>query len=193
MSDNDSMIMKTIEIKRINGDVIFAHTAKDNSVRHTIGQYIKRSEGRADLNEADLSYADLRGADLSGAYLRKADLSNIKINEYTSFFLPQCPSEGSFIGWKKAEWRIVKLLITADAKRSSATSLKCRCSKAKVLAIENIDGSDANVKEVASSYDSSFIYCIGKIVKVKNFDENRWNECSSGIHFFIDREMAVQY
>ncbi|MCE5225751.1 MAG: DUF5758 domain-containing protein [Porphyromonadaceae bacterium] len=31
------------------------------------------------------------------------------------------------------------------------------------------------------------------MVKVDDFDENRWNECSSGIHFFIAREMAVQY
>lgn len=28
---------------------------------------------------------------------------------------------------------------------------------------------------------------------VDNFDENRWNECAAGIHFFITREEAVRY
>ena len=34
---------------------------------------------------------------------------------------------------------------------------------------------------------------VGKIVKVDDFDDNRFNECSTGIHFFIAREMAVKY
>ena len=25
------------------------------------------------------------------------------------------------------------------------------------------------------------------------FDENRWNECSHGIHFFIDKQEAISY
>ena len=32
-----------------------------------------------------------------------------------------------------------------------------------------------------------------KSVEVSDFDDNRFNECSAGIHFFISREMAVQY
>ena len=147
----------------------------------------------ADLSGADLRYANLSGADLRYANLRYADLSNIDVSAMTAFLLPQCPSEGSFVAWKKAGGMIVKLLVTEDAKRSSATTLKCRCSKAKVLAIENIDGSKSELKEVASSYDSNFVYRIGETVEVENFDDDRWNECSSGIHFFIAREMAVKY
>ena len=26
-----------------------------------------------------------------------------------------------------------------------------------------------------------------------SWDDNRWNECSHGIHFFIDRQSAVDY
>ena len=44
--------------------------------------------------------------------------------------------KGSFIGWKKAKNYIIKLEVLADAKRSSATGRKCRCDKAKVVAIE---------------------------------------------------------
>ena len=147
----------------------------------------------ADLRDADLRYADLRNAILRNADLRNADLSNINVSENTAFLLQQCPSEGSFVAWKKAGGMIVKLLVTEDAKRSSGTTLKCRCSKAKVLAIENIDGSESELQEVASSYDKNFVYRVGETVEVDDFDDDRWNECSSGIHFFIAREMAVKY
>ena len=146
----------------------------------------------ADLRGADLRGADLRGADLSGAYLRGADLSNVKADHTTAMFFPQCP-DGEFIGYKKAGGKIVKLLIPADAKRSSGTTLKCRCSKAKVLEIQEIDGSPSEVKEVRSKFDNDFIYRIGETVSVEDFDDDRWHECSTGIHFFISREAAVSY
>ena len=163
---------------------------------------------RADLRRADLSGADLRHANLSGADLRRADLSDanlsgadlrranlseIHLSESTGFLLPQCPMEGCFTAWKTANKKIVKLQILEDAKRSSATTLKCRCSKSLTLAIENMDGSESGLSEIASDRDSKFIYKIGEINEVSDFDENRFNECSSGIHFFISREMAVQY
>lgn len=108
------------------------------------------------------------------------------------------PDTGSFIGWKKATCNeegnvIVKLEILKDAKRSSATSRKCRCDKAKVLAIETIKGEPLKHLNARSKHDQSFIYEVGKIVSVDNFDEDRWNECAPGIHFFINRQEAVEY
>jgi len=100
---------------------------------------------------------------------------------------------GSFIGWKKASVYIVELEILSDAKRSSGISRKCRCDKAKVVAIENLDGSESHITEVDSNYDKTFIYRVGEVVSVDNFDENRWNECAPGIHFFITREEAARY
>jgi uncharacterized protein YjbI with pentapeptide repeats len=148
---------------------------------------------RADLSDANLRRADLSGANLSGANLRRADLSDIHLSESTGFLLSQCPTEGAFVGWKIAHDLIVKLQICEDAKRSSATSLKYRCSKALVLAIENKDGSPSELTAVSSNYNNQFMYKIGEIVEVPDFEENRFNECSAGIHFFIAREMAVQY
>ena len=147
----------------------------------------------ADLRSANLSSANLSNANLSSTNLSSADLRYLKHNECTGFLLPQCPSEGSFISWKKAGGKIVKLLVTDDAKRSSATTLKCRCSKAKVLGIENLDGTDSGLTEIKSNHDDNFIYRVGEIVEVDNFDEDRFNECSTGIHFFIARESAVAY
>ena len=149
---------------------------------------------RADLRGADLSGADLRGANLHSADLRGAKNTNkITWNAQTAFYPLQCPETGAFIGYKKAAGKIVMLEICADAKRSSATSRKCRCSKAKVLSITNLDGSESGLTEVASYYDKRFIYRVGETVEVPDFDDNRWNECAAGIHFFITREEAVMY
>ena len=148
----------------------------------------------ANLSDANLSGANLSGANLSGANLRGANLSDAMFNENTAFFTTQCPSEGSFIAWKKVvDDVIVKLRVTENAKRSSATTLKCRCSEAEVLDIQDADGKSLDIPAVSSRHDSSFLYRKGEIVKVENFDEDRWNECSTGIHFFIDRAMAVRY
>ena len=142
-----------------------------------------------DLSDADLHNADLHGANLCGANLRGA--KNVP-------YIPMvCPEEGDFIGWKKAESNqnkvIVKLHIPFDAKRSSATTRKCRCSKAEVIAIYNLDGTEAGETTCHSDYDNSFIYEVGKTVEVTNFSEDRWNECAKGIHFFVNRQEAIDY
>ena len=158
----------------------------------------------ANLRDADLRDADLRGADLCDANLCSAnlcgaDLSGAKNtdktlwNAHTAFYPLQCPETGSFIGYKKAADKIVMLEICADAKRSSATSRKCRCSKAKVLSITNLDGSESGLSEIESDYDGGFVYRVGETVEVPDFDDNRWNECAAGIHFFITRDEAVKY
>ena len=144
----------------------------------------------ADLRGADLREANLYEANLYGAYLYGADLRGAK-----NMTLPiACPEEGEFIGFKKVrDDYIVKLKITADAKRSSATSRKCRCSKAEVISITKIDGTDDGTKDVASKHDSKFIYRVGETVEVDDFCDDRFIECAPGIHFFITREEAVRY
>ena len=153
----------------------------------------------ADLYGADLSNANLRGADLYGADLSNANLYGSDLRGANINMPITCPEEGSFIGFKKALNKdneieyIIKLEIPEDALRSSATTRKCRCSKAKVLSITNLDGTDADTDVAYSGHDPSFIYKIGEIVEVADFDTDRWNECSTGIHFFITRKEAVDY
>ena len=146
----------------------------------------------ADLSDADLSRADLRDANLHCAYLSNTFIDQMMWNIYTAFYQLQCPESGSYIGYKKARGLIVELEIPADAQRSSATSRKCRASKAKVLSITDIDG-NPGYDQVSSDYDSDFVYARGETVEVSDFDDNRWNECSTGIHHFITREEAVKY
>lgn len=136
--------------------------------------------------------ANLRNSDLCNAKLSGAKLDGVIYNENTAFFALQCPEEGSFIGWKKClNNTIVKLLIPEDAKRSSATTRKCRCDKARVLEIWDKNGRP--IQEARSSYDPEFAYRVGETVCVPDFDEDRWHECAPGIHFFITRREAELY
>lgn len=145
--------------------------------------------GRANLSQALLSRANLYRADLYGADLRGVDLGEAINLPYIPM---TCPEVGSFIGWKKAHHQIVKLQILEDALRSSSTGRKCRCNKALILAIENLDGSPSNLKSVCSDYDESFVYTVGEIVE-SDFCMDRFIECATGIHFFINRQEAVEY
>ena len=168
----------------------------------------------ANLYEADLRGADLRGADLSGADLREANLYEADLyranltgaNLYEAYIREAnlreanidwplvCPERGSFIGYKKCRNNlIVKLEIPEDALRSSATTRKCRCSKAKVVSITNLNVSKSELTEATSKKDSSFVYKVGETVEVPDFDPNRFNECAPGIHFFVTRQEAESY
>lgn len=170
----------------------------------------------ADLRGADLRSADLRGANLRGSNLENADLENadlrgaklehacthgMKTDAATRIDWPMvCPETGAFVAWKQARiysfvshsYRlpcIVKLEIPADAERSSATTNKCRASKAMVLEILNMDGTRADVTKAKSDWGK--VYKVGKMVYPDAWDYNRWNECSHGIHFFMTRYEAV--
>ena len=144
----------------------------------------------ANLINADLRRACLNEANLCGANLREANLSGAK----NIPFIPlNCPSEGSFIGWKKVAKKLVKLEIPEDAKRSSATSMKCRCSKAKVLSITNLDGNNSIDEIWNKAQEHQVLYKVGEMVYPDSFDEDRWNECSHGIHFFINKQDAINY
>ena len=108
-----------------------------------------------------------------------------------------CPAIGSFIGWKCAvdvsnHFVLIKLEIPEDAKRTSGFgSKKCRCDKAKVLEIRNSTG---ELKEAAHSiYDSTFVYKVGEEVSVKDFCNDRMKICAPGIHFFMEKEDALDY
>lgn len=161
----------------------------------------------ADLREADLqgadlreaycvgtifANADLRGADLRGAILWNAYTYGMETDTATKIDWPMaCPEKGSFIAWKKAGEYIVKLEIPEDAKRSSATTSKCRASKASVLEIQYKNGTKADVTEIMT--DRCWIYKVGEMVYPDSWDDNRFNECSHGIHFFMTRDEAVAW
>ena len=162
----------------------------------------------ANLSGANLSDADLSGANLSDANLSDANLSDADLN-YASLYRANlsdaiiawglaCPETGSFEAWKKVVDKngtefLVKLLIPADAKRSSATTNKCRCEFADVLEITNIETNQAVQLVENMSYFPTITYRVGERVCPDSYDDNRWNECSHGIHFFVNKQSAIDY
>ena len=234
--------METIEIKDVNGVVLFSHTAENNTVKITVEEAVKKNVrltwadlgganlAGADLADANLSWANLKGAnlkganlkdanlyranlawatleradlnfaflkcaDLTGAHLTGANLNAAHLNGAKNIpFIPlACPSEGAFVAWKKVEGKyLVKLQVPEDARRTSATTRKCRCDKAMVLEITSLDG-EKHYDEVTNTNYNKTIYKVGEMVYPDSFDENRWRECSHGIHFFINKEDAINY
>ena len=144
----------------------------------------------ANLSVANLGGANLDGANIDGANLRDADLRDAK----NILYIPlECPSEGSFIGWKKINKILIKLEIPEDARRSSATTKKCRCDKAKVLGFYDLNSTELNIDKIINNSYNTCEYIKGEMVYPDSFDEDRWNECSTGIHFFINFQEAVKY
>lgn len=155
----------------------------------------KTSLKRASLDGASFYKASIEGALFYKASIEGASFYKASLNETIDLpFIPfACPETGAFIGWKKAHGKIIKLEIPAEAKRCSSASKNCRCDKAKVLEIQEIDGRVSSINKIQSNFDRDFIYEVGKTVSVKNFCDDRWSECSRGIHFFINRQSAVEY
>lgn len=147
----------------------------------------------ASFRYCDMRKCDIRGADLYGAVLEYARLDGIVSDENTKWFRLHCPEEGAFLAYKKCvNDRLVQLLVPADAKRTSATRPSCRCSRAKVLTIKSFDFQE-NFDEAWSLVDENFVYRRGEWVEVPDFNEDRWQDSTTGIHFWLTREEAKAY
>lgn len=138
----------------------------------------------ANLIDANLRDANLYGANLYGANLR--DAKNIPLVPVA------CPSDGEFTGWKNVDGKLIQLRIPEHAKRSSATTEKCRCDMALVVSITDIETGD-EITEIVNHNYTDTTYRVGETVYPDSYDEDRWIECSHGIHFFIDKESAINY
>ena len=164
----------------------------------------------ADLEGANFEGANLEGSNLEGANLKRTYFIDTNIRgakfkdnnfEGASFhgtrdipYIPlACPSEGAFIGWKKVGRKyLVKIQIPEDARRCSAATRKCRCDKAMVLDITSLNG-ETHFDEVVNHNYKATTYKVGEVVYPDSFDEDRWIECSHGIHFFVDKKDAIEY
>ena len=147
----------------------------------------------ADLRYADLLNANLRNADLRNANLCYANLEDANLRKANGYH-SVCPEIGSFIAFKKLlDNKIAKLEIPEHAKRSSATTRKCRASEANVLEIFDVNDCDEKFDYGCSRHDAYFKYEVGKTVFADSFDEDRFNECSNGIHFLITLQEAIDY
>jgi pentapeptide repeat family protein len=147
----------------------------------------------ADLRTCDLSGSNFDGADFFAALLWEAKLDNLFVTDRTKFFRNYCPEEGYIFGYKKCfNERMVQLLIPKDAKRCSSTTNACRCDKARVVAITDVNKKES-YKEAMSFVDPNFIYRLGEMVYADSYNEDRWHDSSHGIHFWMTFEEALGY
>lgn len=151
------------------------------------------------LSSCNLDSAAFSLSSFSDCEMKDSCLKNNYIKDSTfsmcsniPFVPQQIPSSGEFIGWKRVYNYIVKLRIPKDAERVCAFGYKCRASKAYVVEIF-----DANTGCFANSVTNyQFKKCIyrkGKEVLPDSYDDNRMIECSHGIHFFLDKQHAIDY
>lgn len=130
----------------------------------------------------------------------KASLFDCDFDTHVPYMPMTCPVEGDIIGWKVCHGQVyntpclVKLHIPDGVKRTSGFgSRKCRCERALVLDILYIDGTPAKETTVFSHYDKTFSYTKGRWVHVDCYDSDRRFVCSSGIHFFMEQQEAINY
>ncbi len=138
----------------------------------------------ANLSGANLCDVDLRGANLCGANLCGADLDKNELIRKGEII------DKEIIVYKKCQGKIVELELQKGSIVFSINNYKCRTNKAKVI---SIDGNKSKGTSIESNHDSTFVYKVGKIVEVKDFDLMYNVECSTGIHFFFNREDAEKY
>jgi len=159
----------------------------------------------ADFDGADVEMARFNSCCVTGCEFATAlNMDKMSWNLGTTDLHSVCPKNGSFVGYKKAVLLdnrgifeghcIVKLEIPDDAKRSNATTRKCRCDKAKVLGFYDYDGNELpDSTLVVSMFDNDFEYKYGEIMEVDDFDDCAMKQCAAGIHFFMTFEEAVGY
>ena len=171
--------------------------------------------GRTLMKKVNFSYCSFHGINFRYAQLQYmsyvdnkyeyTDFDHVSILEWSDYpDLPMaCPTTGAFICWKKIceitddsrnVQYVVKMEVPEDAERSSGLSNTCRCSKAKVLDIINIETTE-HVKSVLHRplIGKNTEYVCGEMVYPDSYDENRWNECSNGIHFFMKMSEAIDF
>jgi len=170
----------------------------------------KGPEFKNSFLNCNIIYSHISNVNMRSSYFYKCDISRNYISEIysdnsTSFkgeiVIPSlCPKEGSFIGYKKVKTTtgvhsIAVLEIPEDALRISCGNYKCRCSKARVLRFESLDGRELKDTVAINLYTCNrrIVYKKGEMVYPDRFDENRFNTCSNGIHFFMSRDKAVEY
>ena len=151
------------------------------------------------FNESE--FVNTRGAKV-GTFVD--DGQYMYIDNTTMPYIPMaCPDEGACFGYKKVRVisggdafpGIAKLYIPEEAGRSSGTGRKCRCQFARVMSITGAtsDTKDKEIENAVSYFDPTFTYHVGKMVYPDIWDEDRWNECSHGIHFFMNKQEALDY
>jgi hypothetical protein len=82
-----------------------------------------------------------------------------------------------------------KLVMSLRIEALQAPNYTCRKCRAECATVLEVIGAEVGV----SIHDGKTEYRVGETVHCDKWDDNRWNECGGGIHFFITRYEAEHY
>ena len=202
--------------KRFDHKYVEVRDCRINDYYHSCDKLIKKLDITGCYSSKDLSRQAVLvfGSEMDrNAIKRLMENSNILYNKIIDL-----PESGSFIGYKlvehKSKFYVAELEIPEDAKRSCSLGYKCRCDKAKVVSVRSIyldkyyiDHFHENPKiesedilyyspfsKTIPGCDKILTYQLNHEVSVNDFNENKWLECSTGIHFFMSvRDLVKEY
>ncbi len=163
--------------------------AYDNSIVNAYANSIVDAYANSIVNAYNNSKVD--SYDFSCIY-QKSIKTKIKLfNHYGKIVKQKFEVKKKMIVYKKLEKNLIcELELTKGQVFQSENHSKCRTNTAKVIKIENIDGTKCYPRGY-SQYNKDFIYELGKIVNTE-YDENI-KECSTGIHFYLSRHSAEKH
>ena len=154
---------------------------------------------RTKLWKTNFAWADFSNADLLEADFYKSTLCGAGFGQTRNMpYIPTWLPVESFIGWVKVigetESYIIKIKILNDSKRVRGVGDICRCNKALVLEIQNIEGEKLEIEEI-EYHDKwgTLVFHVWEVTECEDWYPGRWNDCKAGITFFIDRQSAVLY
>ena len=143
----------------------------------------------------NFTHADFTHANLHEATLADCDLSDITIS-YDTIGLQDAP-EGELVGWGMKHNYLIKMIIPKTAKRSWATTRKLRAEYVIVESIiDTMGGRPVDTIDHYSDHRKGYsatVYTVGQTTMPDKWDDDRWNECSHGIHFFLDKREALTW
>lgn len=154
---------------------------------------------RTKLDKTNFGWADLSNADLLEADFYKSTLCGAGFGQTKNMpYIPTWLPVESFIGWVKVigedESYIVKIKILNDSERFRGVGDICRCNKALVLEIQDLEGNKLDIDEI-EYHDKmgTLVFRVWEITECEDWYPGRWNDCLAGITFFIDRQSAVLF
>lgn len=162
-------------------------------------QFVGANLGRVHASSANFQGVDFTDAILLGAYFDRATNTQDTTPAKPLVVLP--PVGEGFVAWKSVRGfdmqnhgkrYVLKLHVPPAALRvSTGFSQKCRVSTVEVQAAFSQGGIPCtDSTKFRSHYSYDFVYEIGQVVVVPNFDSDPLRECTYGIHVFNSQEEA---
>lgn len=128
--------------------------------------------------------------DYNGTYPPIKALDGREVIGYKKAIKISAPDSTSYFPDERCA--IVTLRITAETPRMQPYHDKCRAAKATVLEIRDML-TGRKLETARSVFDRKFIYRVGETVRPTRPFSYEYDDCATGIHFFLLEHAARRY